>query len=258
VPRFARSTFRQWFKRHRAPRGGRRVLLFPDTFNNFFRPGTAIAATRILESLGFEVAIPSRVLCCGRPLYDWGRLDEAKALWRETMKGLRDDIAAGTPIVGLEPACVSAFRDELIGLFPRDAEAGRLSKQTLFLTEFLDQNGGDLPRVGGKALVQLHCHHHAVIKPDAELRVLQRIGADAEMLASGCCGMAGAFGFEADKYDVSMTAAERVLLPRVREADAATTILADGFSCREQIEQGTGRHAFHIAEVIADHLEHSP
>jgi Fe-S oxidoreductase len=128
----------------------------------------------------------------------------------------------------------------------------------LFLTEFLDQNGGDLPRVGGKALVQLHCHHHAVTKPDAELRVLQRIGADAEMLASGCCGMAGAFGFEADKYDVSMTAAERVLLPRVREADAATTILADGFSCREQIEQGTGRHAFHIAEVIADHLEHSP
>jgi FAD/FMN-containing dehydrogenase/Fe-S oxidoreductase len=256
MPPFARRTFRSWHRRRKdAKTGGPRVILFPDTFNNFFRPQTAIAATKVLEAAGFEVAIPNRVLCCGRPLYDWGRIDQAKALWRQSLDVLRDDIAAGTPIIGLEPACVSAFRDELIDLFPGDDQAKRLSEQTLFFTEFLERQNCALPQVGGNALVQLHCHHHAVIKPAAEQAILKRLGLDFEVMASGCCGMAGSLGFEKDKYAVSMAAGERVLLPKVRGADTDTVILANGFSCREQIEQGSAREAKHIAELIADHLE---
>jgi Fe-S oxidoreductase len=200
------------------------------------------------------VTIPDRPLCCGRPLYDWGRIDQAKALWQQTLATLQNDIDAGTPVIGLEPACTSAFRDELVDLFPGDEKAKRLSEQTLFFTEFLDRNDCDLPRIDSKALVQLHCHHHAVIKPTAEKAIFKRLGVDSEIMASGCCGMAGAFGFETDKYAVSMAAAERVLLPKVRAAEADTLILANGFSCREQIEQASGRSAIHIAELIAARL----
>jgi len=255
MPPFAKQTFRRWYRKNRkTPKSGQRVILWPDTFNNYFRPQTAIAATRVLEAAGFAVSIPDRVLCCGRPLYDWGRIDDAKALWRQTIAALRTDIEAGTPLVGLEPACVTAFRDELVDLFPDDPAARRLSEQALFLTEFLDRNSVELPRIGGSALVQLHCHHHAVIKPTSEKEILKRMGVDFEIMASGCCGMAGAFGFERDKYDVSMTAGERVLLPKVRAAAADTLIIANGFSCREQIEQGSPRKSLHIAEVIAEHL----
>jgi Fe-S oxidoreductase len=260
IPRYARQTFRRWFdKRSKTAGNGRRVVLWPDTFNNYFRPQTAIAATTVLEAMGYTVAIPRQQLCCGRPLYDWGRIDDAKALWKQTLRTLHDDIVAGTPIVGLEPACVSAFRDELPDLFPSDKAAKRLSEQTLFLTEFLDRNNCDLPRIDGHALVQLHCHHHAVIKPAAEKSVLEKLGLDFEVMASGCCGMAGSFGFEKDKYPVSMAAAERVLLPKLRGAAAETVVLANGFSCREQIEQGSGRATRHIAELIAERLaETSP
>jgi Fe-S oxidoreductase len=165
---------------------------------------------------------------------------------------LADEIAAGTPVVGLEPACVSAFRDELPGLFPKDPQAARLSEQTLFLTEFLDREGAKLS-LGepATAKMQVHCHHHAVLDPKAELRVLKAAGVEVEVMPSGCCGMAGAFGFEAAKYEVSMAAGERVMLPQVRAAPAETLILADGFSCREQIEQGTERQTTHVAELLA-------
>ncbi len=257
MPPFARLAFRRWFrKRKRGVVTGRRVMLWPDTFNNYFRPDTAIAATRVLESLGYDVVIPRKTLCCGRPLYDWGRIDTARKLWRETLDTLKDEIEAGTPLIGLEPACTSAFRDELVDLFPDDDLAGKLSKQTLFFTEFLERNDtAALPRIGGDALVQVHCHHHAVIKPDAERSVLERLGIDCDVMASGCCGMAGSFGFESGKYEVSQTLAERVMLPKVRAASDDTVILANGFSCREQIEQGSARRTAHIAELIAQHLE---
>ncbi|HEX3699796.1 MAG TPA: FAD-binding and (Fe-S)-binding domain-containing protein [Phenylobacterium sp.] len=253
VPAFAPQSFRAWWRRRQAPAGeGPRVMLWPDTFNDVFRPETAIAAVRLLEGLGYRVEIPRVALCCGRPLYDWGWIDQARGLWRRTLAALADEIAAGVPVVGLEPACVSAFRDELPGLFPDDEAAKRLSAQTLFLTEFLDREGrrpelADPPKV----LVQTHCHQHAVLDAAAERRVLQACGVEAEVLASGCCGMAGAFGFEAAKYPVSMAAAERVLLPAVRAAPQETLILANGFSCREQIEQGTGRGTVHVAELMA-------
>jgi FAD/FMN-containing dehydrogenase/Fe-S oxidoreductase len=254
MPRYGRQSFVQWFRRRGETTKGKQVMLWPDTFNNYFRPQTAIAATRVLEALGYTVIIPDRTLCCGRPLYDWGMLDRAKRLWERSFATLTSTLRSGIPIVGLEPACVSAFRDELPNLFPGNERAERLAHQTLLLTEFLDRDAAQerLARFSGEALVHLHCHHHAVLAPEAEQTVLDRLGVKFEIMKSGCCGMAGAFGFEKEKYDLSMTAAERVLLPTVRNASAETIILANGFSCREQIEQGTGRQTKHIAELLAD------
>jgi len=262
IPRIPSPNFRAWYRKNAARTNGERVLLWPDTFNNFFRPQSAIAATRLLERLGLCVEIPSVVLCCGRPLYDWGWIEPAKRLWRHTLNVLRDDIAAGVPVIGLEPACTSAFRDELPGLFPNDPLAQALSKQTYFLTEFLCARGlsfpnsSDLPR---SLLVQFHCHHHAVLDKEAEQKILQSMVPNCEVLTGGCCGMAGSFGFEAEKYDLSMRIAEKAILPRIRNAPAGTAVIANGFSCREQVEQGTGRPTVHVAELLelATRLERS-
>src|SRR5579885_673606 len=257
MPPFAPRTFTSWLRDRATPNpGGPKIILFPDTFTNYFRPETAIAATHVLETAGWQVAIPRRPLCCGRPLYDWGMLDLAKRQLRQVMTCLGEEIADGVPIVGLEPACTATFRDELVNLFPEDERAKRLSRQTFQCSEFIERYCQDLvmPRRRRHALVQIHCHHHAVMKADAERRLMRRLGLDAAVLPSGCCGMAGSFGFETDKYDVSMKAAERVLLPRIRAARADAVILANGFSCREQIEQATGRQTRHIAELMAEGL----
>jgi Fe-S oxidoreductase len=152
----------------------------------------------------------------------------------------------------LEPSCASVFRDELPNLFPDDPLAQKLKEQTLLLSEFLEQKAGNrhLPQLKRKALVQGHCHHKSVLRFDAEHSVLKKLGLDAQVLDSGCCGMAGSFGFESDKYDVSVAIGERRLLPTVRKAENSTLIVADGFSCREQISQQTDREALHLAEVI--------
>lgn len=257
IPPFASETFVTWFRnRARPAKNGERVLLWPDTFNNYFRPETAKAATRVLETAGFEVAIPSRNLCCGRPLYDWGMLDSAKRLWRDAMQALDRDIEAGTPVIGLEPACVSAFRDELPNLFADEPRARRLAGQTVFFSDFLAEraSGLRLGRLRDQALVQIHCHQHAVIKDTGERALLDRLGLDYEVMHSGCCGMAGAFGFASESYDIGMEAGERALLPRVRAAEPGALVLANGYSCREQIEQATARKTLHIAELVSDRL----
>jgi Fe-S oxidoreductase len=253
VPRFAPRTFREWFEaRPPRPHTGRRVLLWPDTFNNFFLPDAAKAAVEVLEVAGFDVALPRRILCCGRPLYDYGMLDTAKRLLRQTIAVLRDDIHAGTPIVGLEPSCVAVFRDELPNLFPHDEEARRLSQQTFLLSEFLNRHAPDYepPRLSGRALLHGHCHHKALMKLTDEEELLQKMGLDIVAPETGCCGMAGSFGFESDKYEVSAQCGERVLLPAVRDAARDTLVIADGFSCREQIAQLSDRRAYHLAEVL--------
>jgi Fe-S oxidoreductase len=261
MPRFAQASFAEWFERHE-PRhpDGPRVLLFPDTFSNFFRPATAVAAVQALEQAGWRVYIPQRSLCCGRPLYDWGMLDLASHLLREVLDTLSAEISLETPIVGLEPACVAVFRDELVNLFPEDERASRLARQMMTLSEFIARQKGHfpLPQLHRTALVQFHCHHHAVLETEAEKQVLRDLGLEASVLPSGCCGMAGSFGFEADKYEVSQKAAERVLLPAIRRADTDALVIADGFSCREQIEQATGRPTKHLAEVIAEGLGCDP
>ncbi|HVT29718.1 MAG TPA: FAD-linked oxidase C-terminal domain-containing protein, partial [Lacipirellulaceae bacterium] len=228
----------------------KRVMLWPDTFTNYLRPEAAMAAVEVLEDAGFEVEIPPRPLCCGRPLYDWGMMDTAIGLWRQTLDVLQPQIDAGTPLVGLEPSCVASFRDELVNLFPGEGRAKRLSRQTYMLSEFLEQEGYQPPVLKRKALVHGHCHHKAVMHMDAEIAVLKKLGLAYELLDSGCCGMAGAFGFEKQHYDVSVACGERVLLPAVRKASSSTLIIADGFSCREQIEQCTNRKTFHLAEVL--------
>jgi Fe-S oxidoreductase len=203
--------------------------------------------------------IPPKRLCCGRPLYDWGFLGMAKRVLRETLTALRRELEAGTPVIGLEPSCVSVFRDELLNLFPRDDYARKLAASTMTLTEFIQREGDrfPMPTVRRKALVQAHCHHKGVMRFDAEDQVMKRMGLDYEHPDSGCCGMAGAFGFQREHYDISMKVGERVILPAVRETDDDTLIIADGFSCREQIAQATGRMPLHIAEVLRMGQGHS-
>jgi FAD/FMN-containing dehydrogenase/Fe-S oxidoreductase len=254
VPRFAPQTFQSWFFR-RPPRnqGKRRVILWPDTFNNHFHPEVAKAAVEVLEAADCQVVVPQRFLCCGRPLYDYGMLDLARHQLRQILNALRSEIRAGTPIVGLEPSCTAVFRDELCELFPHDQDASRLREQTFTLGEFLTKqgNGNRPPSLRRKAVVHGHCHHKAIMKMEAEEQVLGQLGLDFEVLDAGCCGMAGSFGFEkGDRYEVSMKCGERVLLPAVREAAKDTLIIADGFSCRTQIAQATDRHALHLAQVL--------
>ncbi len=234
----------------KAPFETDRVLLWPDTFNNYLESSVLQAAVTVLEDVGARVEIPPRPLCCGRPLYDAGMLDTAERLWRQTLSTLQPWIRAGVPIVGLEPSCVAAFRDELVNLFPNDDDAQRLSEQTLLLSEYLERQRYQPPQLPIRAVVHAHCHHASVIGTDAEIAVLHRMGVDSEVLDSGCCGMAGSYGFTADHYQVSMRVGERVLLPTVRATDGGTEIVTDGFSCREQIEQGTERSPLHLAELL--------
>jgi FAD/FMN-containing dehydrogenase/Fe-S oxidoreductase len=254
LPPFAAETFKAWFAR----RGSAltwlpKVMLWPDTFNNYFHPETARAAVEVLEAAGYQIEVPQQALCCGRPLYDYGMLDTARRWLRQIIEALRPQIEAGISIVGLEPSCVAVFRDELVNLFPNDEDARRLSQQTFLLGEFLEKKAGDhqLPQLHRKAIVQGHCHHKAVMGMGDEEKILKKLGLDFEILDSGCCGMAGSFGFEpGSHYDVSVKAGERVLLPAVRAAAKDTLIIADGFSCRTQIEQGTDRQALHLAQII--------
>ncbi len=252
IPAFAPMTFTDWARRRppQRPEGRERVILWPDTFNNHFHPQTAVHAVRALERAGFVVDVPQAPLCCGRPLFDYGLLTTAKAWLANVLTTLGADIAAGVPIVGLEPSCVAVFRDELRELLPQDENARRLSTQVFLLSEFLKDRDVKLPKLHRDALVHRHCHHAAVMKFDAEQDVLRAIGLNCRVLESGCCGMAGSFGFERDHYDVSMKVGERVLLPEVRSAPHDALVVADGFSCRTQIAQATRRRALHLADVI--------
>ena len=246
------------------PRSGRNkegalapVLLWADTFNNHFLPSTAIAAAEVLEAAGFDVTVPRAHLCCGRPLYDVGMLDRAKSLLLRVMDELYLEIEQRTPIVVLEPSCAAVFRDELVNLFPRDERAHALSKQVFLLSEFLEQHAKDfpLPKLSRKALIHGHCHQKAIMKMTAEEEVLRRLGVEFITPAPGCCGMAGAFGFEKEKYEVSRAVGELELLPAVRKAPTDWLIIANGFSCREQIAQETDRRALHLAQVLQMALE---
>jgi len=253
IPLFAPQTFRAWFARRPARNPDKpQVILWADTWNNHFHPTTAQAAVEVLEDAGFQVTIPAIQLCCGRPLYDYGMLGLAKTMLRDVLRALRPQIRAGACVVGLEPSCVSVFRDEMTNLLGPDEDAKRLREQTYLLTEFLTAKAPDYapPRLRRKALVQEHCHHKSILDVSAEAKLFDAIGLDYEMPDTGCCGMAGPFGFDADHYDVSIAIGERALLPKVRAADDRTIIVADGFSCREQISQTTARQALHPAQVL--------
>jgi FAD/FMN-containing dehydrogenase/Fe-S oxidoreductase len=261
-PVFAPMTFTRWFEqRVSRPTDGPRVVLFADTFNDHFHPDVAIAATEVLEAAGFEVTIPRKPLCCGRPLYDYGMLSLARVLLRRALVGLREEIRAGTPVVALEPSCGAAFRNELPNMLPHDEDGKRLARQTMSLGEFLAEHaaGWEMPRLERKALVHFHCHQRATSDTDCDRAVLDRIGLNYEVLDTGCCGLAGSFGYErGERYEVSMKVAERKLLPSVRDADPHTLVVTDGFSCGSQIEHGSQRRSLHLAQVIQMALREGP
>jgi FAD/FMN-containing dehydrogenase/Fe-S oxidoreductase len=254
LPAFAPQSFKNWFA-SREPKNvtGDPVILWPDTFNNYFTPEPAIAAVEVLEDAGFRVIVPRQNMCCGRPLYDYGFLGMAERWLRQILDNLAEEIEAGVPVVVLEPSCGAVFRDELTNLLPNDMNARRLKEQTFLLSEFLAKKAPhyQLPQLKRNALVHGHCHHKAIFGMPAEEQVFKQLGLDYELLDSGCCGMAGAFGYEkGEHYDVSIACGERVLLPKVREAPDETLVITNGFSCREQIQQETDRAALHLSEVL--------
>jgi FAD/FMN-containing dehydrogenase/Fe-S oxidoreductase len=255
IPKFSEETFVNWVRRQPTGNGSRgQVVLFVDTFNNYFRSNAARAAWEVLQNAGFSIHVPQtrEHLCCGRPLYDFGLLGPAKKYLQKVLGALEGYVNSGLPVIMLEPSCASVFRDELGGLFPHNGVAYRLRQQTFTLSSFLQtRKDYEPPQLSGrKVLLHGHCHHKALLKFADEEALLKRMGVELKTLDSGCCGMAGSFGFEKEKIDISQAIGERVLLPAVRECDPDTIVVTDGFSCREQIAQSAGREAVHVAEVL--------
>ena len=258
LPRFAKQTFTDWFRRRSAPGTGQRVVLLPDAFNDHFFPRILQAATRVLEQLGFRVELPPMRLPAVRPLIHYGLLDKAKEQLQEAVRQLGQVVRDGTPLIGVEPSTISVYREEVHNLFPRDVDGWRVRENCMLLSEFLDRHDFEFPKLGGKAVFHAHCHQKAVLDPAGARNVLKKLGLEVCEPEQGCCGMAGSFGYEAGEHHrVSMQIAERHLLPAVRDAGEADWIIVEGFSCHEQIAQGAGREPLHFAEVVAKALEKS-
>ncbi|WP_408638930.1 FAD-binding and (Fe-S)-binding domain-containing protein [Nocardiopsis suaedae] len=266
APEFADETFRHWWRRRGTPEpepgDPRAAVVWPDTFTDHFAPQIGACAVRVLEEAGFRVAVPEQEACCGLTWITTGQLRTARAALRRSMRALRPWVRAGTPVVGLEPSCTAVLRSDSAELFPHDEDFRRLRENMATFAEALVHCAPDGEwrprRRPGRAIVQTHCHQHAVLGFDADRRLMREAGVDEQVLDSGCCGLAGDFGFTRGHYDVSMAVGERVLLPAVREADAETLVVADGFSCRTQIAHGTERRALHLAEVLDGREEPEP
>ncbi|MFE3637515.1 FAD-binding and (Fe-S)-binding domain-containing protein [Streptomyces sp. NPDC059168] len=263
APAFAEESFVQWWASRGLappdPADPRTVVLWPDTFSNTFHPAVAVSAVRVLEDAGFRVAVPTPTVCCGLTWISTGQLATARRVLHRTLEALRPFIEAGTPVVGLEPSCTAVFRADAPELLPDDEDIRRLARQFRTFSEFLLDKAPDdwrPPCLARTATVQTHCHQHAVMGYDADRELMRRAGIDADVLDAGCCGLAGNFGFERGHHDVSMTIAEQGVLPAVRKTAPGSLVIADGFSCRTQIEQaGTGRRAMHLAEALAIGLD---
>jgi FAD/FMN-containing dehydrogenase/Fe-S oxidoreductase len=256
LPVFAPKTFRALTRQRgtaasqAAETATRKVILWVDTFNDHFSPDVATAAFDVLTEIGYEVILPRKRLCCGRPLYDYGLLDQAKALLRSAVDELSDDIRSGVPVVGLEPGCLSVFKDELLKQLPNDLMARKLSEQTFLFSDFVAREDFEWPKLDADVVVHGHCHQKSLFGMKGETTLLDKIGVRWSLLDTGCCGMAGSFGFNADHYDLSMKIAEDKLLPLVRKAPDTAIVVTNGFSCREQIAQGAGKHSVHIAQLV--------
>jgi len=233
---------------------GQAVVLWADTWNNYYHPHSLVAAESVLTQAGFRVRTTKGHICCGRPLYDFGLLDTARSYLRNVLDRVRAEIEAGLPFIFLEPSCASVFKDELLEFFPDDVRAQKLSTQVWLLADWLAAKApgwveGRL--TGAQIILHGHCHHKAVFGgPKSEIALLRKAGAQVEMIDTTCCGMAGPFGFEADKIEVSKAIANLGLMPAVNAAGPMTLIVADGFSCREQISQLSDRRAMHFAEIM--------
>ncbi|MFM0262694.1 FAD-binding and (Fe-S)-binding domain-containing protein [Paraburkholderia sediminicola] len=259
LPKFATRTYRQIARRSpqteldtRSRGEVKKVILWVDTFNDHFTPEIAQAAADVLTQMGWHVVLPKNRLCCGRPLYDFGLLDRARELLTTILDDLGEDIAAGVPLVGLEPGCLSVFKDELLKQFPGHALATQLSAQTFLFSDFVARQPFDWPTLAADVVMHGHCHQKALFGMQGDTALLNKLGVKWKLLDTGCCGMAGSFGFNEEHHALSEKIGEDTLFPAVRAAAAAngeTIVLTNGFSCREQIEQGTGQHTMHIAQL---------
>jgi Fe-S oxidoreductase len=270
LPRFADETLRRWWRRSgasgRSPGSrrsassrppGREVLLWVDTFTDHFTPQVGKAAVEVLESAGFRVRLPDRPVCCGLTWLSTGQLGVARRRLSAALDAIEPAVRAGVPVVVLEPSCAAVLRDDIRSLLGDGERVRAVIAATHTLAELLDRHAPAWSpgRIDRRVVVQTHCHQHAVLGSDADDRVLERAGASVERLDAGCCGMAGNFGFEASHYDVSVAVAEHAMLPALRAERAGSAVLADGFSCRTQIEQLAGRPAIHLAELLRDALD---
>jgi Fe-S oxidoreductase len=261
IPAFAPITLQQWWRQRGGTRNpaGRRVVLWPDTFNNHFHTDVGVACVEAIEEAGWQVVIPHGHVCCGRPLYDYGFLDLAERYLKHTLDILRPEIRQGTPIVGMEPSCLAVFKDELTGMLPHDDDARRLAQNAMHFAEFFERFDIAVPRLERTALVWGHCHHKATGGMSPEHQLLERMGMRVEPVSGGCCGLAGSWGFEKGHHEISMQCGEQALLPAVRAAAQDTIVVANGFSCKTQIEQSdANRRALHIAQVMKMAHEHGP
>ncbi|MCY4594291.1 MAG: anaerobic glycerol-3-phosphate dehydrogenase subunit C [Bryobacterales bacterium] len=262
LPPFARQTFREWFgRRVPAARAGIRgaVVLLDDCFLNYNYPQVGRAAVEILEAAGFEVRLADK-RCCGRPMLSKGLLGDARSAAEHNIREFGRHAAAGTPIVGCEPSCLLTLRDEYIDLVPGEA-AKTVAEHALMLDEFLvRQDSLDIEWTSGqrRVLFHGHCHQKAQIGSQPSLDALRLVpGLTVEEVNSGCCGMAGSFGFEKGHYEISRKIGAERLFPAVEAADPETEIAVSGVSCRQQIDHFTGRRARHTAEVLRDCLGNS-
>jgi Fe-S oxidoreductase len=251
LPLVARESFTRWLSRN--PGTGRPVVLWPDTFTNFFTPSVGVAAVRVLRAAGFDPVLPGGSVCCGLTWVSTGQLSVARRVMRRSLRVLTPHLDAGTPIVGLEPSCLAALTTDV----PELTGDTRPVSNTFSLAGFLRTHAPEWtpPPVPGRAITQVHCHQHATLGYAAETELLAKAGVDMTSVPAGCCGLAGNFGFEREHYEVSQALAERALLPAVRAAPGDTLVIADGFSCRTQVAQGSDRTAVHVAEVLAAGLQ---
>jgi len=259
LPEFAARSFRAWFAARPAARPGMPVLLWVDTFTDYFTPEVGQAAVRVLEAAGYAVEVTGEPVCCGLTWISTGQLDGARRQLRRSLRALEPAARAGTPVVGLEPSCTAVLRGEITELLPADSRARQVRAATRTLAELLTHTAAWVPPdlTGLRVVAQPHCHHHAVMGWHADSALLARAGAEVTAVG-GCCGLAGNFGVERGHYEVSQAVAETALLPAVRAAEGAV-VLADGFSCRVQLSQLAQVSGTHLAQLLASRLdEHRP
>ncbi|MDD7813395.1 FAD-linked oxidase C-terminal domain-containing protein [Mycobacterium sp. CSUR Q5927] len=252
LPKFAPMSLQQWFfRRPVVNSGGPRVILFPDTFNNHLHTDVGVACVEAIEAAGWQVLMPRGHICCGRPLYDYGFLDIAKRYLLNVLSQLREEIRDDTPVVGMEPSCLAVFKDELPKLLPYDDDAERLVRNSYHFAEFFAKFDIEVPQTSGmRALLWGHCHQRATGGVSADQQVLQKMGVDVEPVSGGCCGLAGSFGFEEGKYQISMDCGEQALFPAIRRNPGAT-VVANGFSCQTQLSDARAASALHLGQLMA-------
>ena len=262
LPTLASQSFLQWWRSRGGPRGDGRmgeVVLFADTFTNYNHPELGIAATKVIESMGYRVVVPD-VRCCGRPMLSKGMIDRARANARANVDRLYRHVRRGAVLVGLEPSCILSFRDDYADLLGGDAKAKEIADRTMLIEELVLHASGEgaaLPfaKAPGPVLFHGHCHQKALVGTGPAMEVLRSIpGCEPEEIRSGCCGMAGSFGMEAEHYDISLSIGEQSLFPAIRSSDGVQ-VVSEGVSCRQQIAHGTGTEARHLVELLADSIQ---